>query len=672
MVFTHPNGAVSVSGAALGNTSALQTVQADGAKAFNVPMDATPEVEAAASLTEAGPDNTVFTLAHTTAGFAVQTYVVAYRNGVKLWSVTPPDTCKNQLETVHALKLGTDGHVYMVSSRATGCSGQEFFLSKLHKTTGATLFRVSLGGYFPVGSGTVFAYSGGIALLSSPLNVLRYYSAAGKLVSQAKLALAAGESVGGATADHKGRLYVIVAAYQAATATCSWTLVNKRIDVFGPKGKLTTGGQPLQYLVPPCSLVNVPQAAPTGMAFVLRNSNDERLVVRLGAAMKPMWDAPFSTGTIGEREFLPWLGHDLTVDNNGNVVMLGWYQRGQYRGAQVKVLSGATGKVQSVVYTDQLNSDVSFRVTQVGLAQSRLYLAAQTCNANQCDGSSKVTLYAVPVNGLGLDYPRARLLGLAPTVQATRKYVALGDSFSAGLGIEPYMQTGCGRSKAAYPELLDEMPGLNLDLVNFVACSGATTEDVERGMGGEPSQLKAFTKDTDVVTLTVGGNDVGFKDFGNECLAPWNDHCDQSPQYRRTLNSIQKELPGKLDRLYESIIGKIGDNTQVLVLGYPQLMPSDEGELRNCITLTQAERTAAKQVTWALNGQIQAAVERLADSRFAFVDADTSTSPIRNHELCNDDSYFFGVSAPDVGVSLHPNRLGAAAYAELVRRQLVQ
>jgi len=471
--------------------------------------------------------------------------------------------------------------------------------------------------------------------------------------------------VGGATADHKGRLYVAVAASEAPTDICPWADVTNRVSVFDPTGRVTTNGKALKYTVLPCKRVRV-YASPNGVVMFVQQYGAQDTLVQLNANLKTVWNAGFDSGTIGEREFLPWLGHDLTVDNNGNVVVLSWYWRdGQkYRGTQVKVLTN--GAVKSVFYTDQLDRNVSFRVPMVGLAQGRLYLAAQTCGEYQCGSSSAVRLFAVPVTGLGLDYPRARLFGLPVQVQIARKYVALGDSFSAGLGIEPYKHDGCSRSELAYPELLDQMPNLDLVLTKFVACSGATSEDVIKGKSGEPSQLGVITKDTDVVTLTIGGNDAGFTDFAGECasLEP-GVHCNGSVQYAETLDLIQNVVPVNLNRLFGEIRDKIGANTRVLILGYPQLMPPDDGVWPNCLLFSDEEKRAAREVLGDLNYQIHQAVERAGD-HFEFVAADGSTSPFNGRHLCNGGSYFFGASLPDKNVSFHPNAQGAQAFADLV------
>jgi lysophospholipase L1-like esterase len=82
-------------------------------------------------------------------------------------------------------------------------------------------------------------------------------------------------------------------------------------------------------------------------------------------------------------------------------------------------------------------------------------------------------------------------------------YVALGDSYSAGTGTNDYdLNASCQRSSLSYPALWAAQQGTAS--FTFAACSGATTSDV-RG-----SQLAGLDAGTDLVTITIGGNDAGF------------------------------------------------------------------------------------------------------------------------------------------------------------------
>ena len=91
------------------------------------------------------------------------------------------------------------------------------------------------------------------------------------------------------------------------------------------------------------------------------------------------------------------------------------------------------------------------------------------------------------------------------------RYVAMGSSFAAGPGLPtrvPGSPRRAGRSSGNYAHLVARALGLDLQDVTY---SGATTSDILRpSAGGQPAQLDAVTADTRLVTITAGGNDVGY------------------------------------------------------------------------------------------------------------------------------------------------------------------
>ncbi|MGB5532636.1 MAG: GDSL-type esterase/lipase family protein [Acidimicrobiia bacterium] len=127
----------------------------------------------------------------------------------------------------------------------------------------------------------------------------------------------------------------------------------------------------------------------------------------------------------------------------------------------------------------------------------------------------------------------------APEVPVEGPIVAIGDSYTSGEGVPPFEIAGdrpgineCHRSSLAYPMHLGGSLGVT---VESWACSGATTSDLSTTVvrtdqapwddpilepsGGTPSSaLDRIAPDTSTVTLTVGGNDLGFSDIVSDCL----------------------------------------------------------------------------------------------------------------------------------------------------------
>ena len=119
------------------------------------------------------------------------------------------------------------------------------------------------------------------------------------------------------------------------------------------------------------------------------------------------------------------------------------------------------------------------------------------------------------------------LAGCAHPASLTRdlpqgaEYVAMGSSFAAGAGIGP-LQAGtpprCGRTVNNYASLLAAAHGLTL---KDASCGGATTEHILGAWDELPAQIEAVSADTRLVTITVGGNDLGLVGtlFGGSCRA---------------------------------------------------------------------------------------------------------------------------------------------------------
>jgi lysophospholipase L1-like esterase len=90
------------------------------------------------------------------------------------------------------------------------------------------------------------------------------------------------------------------------------------------------------------------------------------------------------------------------------------------------------------------------------------------------------------------------------------RYVALGSSFASGPGVTQLADDRdprCTRSNDNYPRQLARR--LKLELVD-VSCGGATTQHVLTGWNELLPQIDALTADTQLVTVTIGGNDVGY------------------------------------------------------------------------------------------------------------------------------------------------------------------
>ncbi|MFE0190395.1 SGNH/GDSL hydrolase family protein [Streptomyces sp. NPDC059008] len=218
-------------------------------------------------------------------------------------------------------------------------------------------------------------------------------------------------------------------------------------------------------------------------------------------------------------------------------------------------------------------------------------------------------------------------------------YVALGDSYSSGVGAGSYDGTSgsCKRSTKAYPALWSAAHSPSS--FAFTACSGARTGDVVNG------QLGPLNASTGLVSITIGGNDAGFADTMTTCALQGESACLARVAQARTY--IDNTLPGKLDTVYDAIDQK-APNARVVVLGYPRFYKLGG----SCVGgLSEKSRSAINAAADAING---VTAKRAADHGFAFGDVNTTFA---GHELCSGSAWLRSVTYP-VDESYHPTAAG--------------
>jgi lysophospholipase L1-like esterase len=241
------------------------------------------------------------------------------------------------------------------------------------------------------------------------------------------------------------------------------------------------------------------------------------------------------------------------------------------------------------------------------------------------------------------------LLWGAPAHAAGPSYVALGDSYSSGVGTRSYISDGtsCQRSTYAYPSLVAAARGYAL---SFQACSGAKVSDVTS------KQLGALSASTSYVTISVGGNDAGFSSVLTECAKPgWLSNCGAAVS--KANSYISNTLPGSLSTLYAAI-RSTAPNARVVVVGYPRLF---NGEDCNALTwFSPSEESSLNATADRLDGVLASAA---AAKGFSFANP---TNAFVGHAVCGSPEWLNGLSNP-ISESYHPNRTGqAAGYAPLV------
>jgi hypothetical protein len=255
------------------------------------------------------------------------------------------------------------------------------------------------------------------------------------------------------------------------------------------------------------------------------------------------------------------------------------------------------------------------------------------------------------------------LLGATAGASAAT-YTALGDSYAAGPLIpnQSLNPLGCLRSDHNYAHLTAAAKGLTL---TDVSCSGATTNDMTEAQnvepGPNPPQFNGLNASTNVVSVTIGGNDIGFTEIIESCITynPFSTPCKN------------KYAPGGHDQLAERIanaapkvaavlqgIHALAPNARVFVVNYPDILPSGSG-CWPTIPLSFGDVPYLHATEERLNAMLATAA---ATNGATLVDWYT---PSIGHDACKGSStrWVEPLIPGELSAPVHPNKAGMAGAA---------
>jgi hypothetical protein len=244
------------------------------------------------------------------------------------------------------------------------------------------------------------------------------------------------------------------------------------------------------------------------------------------------------------------------------------------------------------------------------------------------------------------------------TSDAGSGYVAMGSSFAAGPGIttrEANSPSGCRRSNDNYAHILARQRGL---VLTDRSCSGARTNDVlTGGQFSLPAQLEAVKKDTTLVTVTIGGNDVAY--IGNlfawSCAnnrtstpALWQEAgiCTPVPtaKVEEAFLGLEKSMSEIATRIRQQAPG-----ARIIYVDYVTILP--DTDICAQVPLTDSEMHAARAVA-----------KRLADITKRVAE-ETGSELVRasalthGHDACSTEPWVAGYEFSD-----DPRSFGPLAY----------
>ena len=162
----------------------------------------------------------------------------------------------------------------------------------------------------------------------------------------------------------------------------------------------------------------------------------------------------------------------------------------------------------------------------------------------------------------------------APAQAKTLNLVIAGDSFSSGVGTGATSGV-CMRSPytygAVYAQKLRDR-GLTVNYTN-VACGGALVGNLDQ-------QIKSVTPETDLVLLTIGGNDVGFISIILQCFVP---AISDPARCKDQVTAATKNVPSVKNKVQSRIAAlraRLRPGAKVGVLSYPYLANTSKFVLR--------------------------------------------------------------------------------------------
>lgn len=256
----------------------------------------------------------------------------------------------------------------------------------------------------------------------------------------------------------------------------------------------------------------------------------------------------------------------------------------------------------------------------------------------------------------------------AADVATGDRYVSMGSSYAAGPGVgDRDASSGeCGRSHSNYAQQVASRHGLKLV---DVACSGAVTDNIlHRGQHGFPAQIEAVTEDTRLVTVLIGGNDIGYvADLnGLTCQDAGGTRCSVLPATE--VEQRFAALPDALQHVIDAIRRRSRD-ARIILVGYLPAVPASGPGICAAVPLSTAAASRMRSETERL-AKVMADVAARNSVQIV-----PSTTLGKQHDACSDNPYIAG-SHPDRQpgwpgpVPYHPTQSGMTRIADDIERLL--
>lgn len=241
-------------------------------------------------------------------------------------------------------------------------------------------------------------------------------------------------------------------------------------------------------------------------------------------------------------------------------------------------------------------------------------------------------------------------------------YVSLGDSYTAGPFITHQILSAglCLRSDHDYPALLAQRLGSTS--FTDASCSGATTDDLTstQTLQASAPQFDVLKGNTALVTVGIGGNDIGFSGIALTCaekglLHPWGTPCTDhytdggSDQVAARIAATAPKIASVLHGIHAR-----SPFAKVVVVGYPAVLPESGDGCWPAVPFASGDLPYLRSVEKGLNAML---ARQAADGAATFVDTYSSSV---GHDLCrsSDTKWIEGVIPTEPAAPVHPNEAG--------------
>lgn len=267
-------------------------------------------------------------------------------------------------------------------------------------------------------------------------------------------------------------------------------------------------------------------------------------------------------------------------------------------------------------------------------------------------------------------------LGLTACEPPPDTYTALGDSYVAGPLIPDQQDDplGCLRSNRNYPNFIQG----NLASTKFrdVSCSGAQTkhmfepQNVDPGPANPP-QLDALDRQTKIVTLGIGGNDIGFSEIVRTCTTalPGSGGC-RAVYVDGNRDELSVRIANTAPRIANVLAGieEKAPRAEVFVVGYPTILPAVGTGCYPLVPILPEDVPYLREKVQELNRMLRTQAHAAGAT---YIDIAT---PSVGHDVCQPptEKWVEGLVPTAPAAPVHPNEAGMRGFARAVAARVNQ